>query len=118
MEGTKIAEEGKEGKGKIPFVLNKESSEIHPIIKKGDILFFDFSAKSEDGERVLLFSAITKNGKRIRFRGGDDKLFLGIFSNEKNAKLFTFQIILLLESVLGIRMSFSIKKETIIAVIS
>jgi len=121
MEGTKIAEEEKEGKGKIPFVLDKvvldkESSGIYSIIKKGDILLLDFSAKGENGERVLLFS-IKRKGERVPLKN-DDKLFLGIFSDEKDAKLFAFQTILLIESILGVRMSFSLKKETIVAVIS
>jgi len=115
MERVRVTE----GKSRIPFVIDdKESSiGIHPVLKKGDILFFDFSAKSEDGKRVLLFFAATKSGKRIRFRE-DDKIFLGIFPDEREAKSFAFQTISLLESILGVRMSFSIKKETIIAVIS
>jgi len=46
------------------------------------------------------------------------KLNCVIFSDEKDAKLFAFQTILLIESILGVRMSFSLKKETIVAVIS
>ena len=69
-------------------------------------------------EWAVLLSINTKNGKRIRFREGDDKLFLGVFPDKNDAKLFALQVVLLLESVLGIRMSFSIKKEMIIAVIS
>ena len=66
---------------------------------------------------MLLFSA-AKSGKKIRFNGGDDKLFLGVFSDKNDAKLFAFQIIIFLEKLLGVKMSFSIKKETIIAIIS
>jgi len=116
MERIKTATD--EEKLFVPDNDNRENSKICPKISRGDIFFFDFSPVNSEKERVLLLSVTTKNGKRIRFRGGDDKLFLGIFSNEKNAKLFTFQIILLLESVLGIRMSFSLRGEVVIAVIS
>jgi len=72
--------------------------------------FFDFSAKSEDGKRVvLLFYAITKNGERILFREGD-KIFLGTFSNKNDAKLFALQVIFILESVLGVRMDLPAKE--------
>ena len=99
---------------------NKENSKSRSsIIKKGNVLVFDFSGKSEDGKRVLLLSAIDeKSGKKICFNGGDDKLFLGVFSDKNDAKLFAFQIIIFLEKLLGVKMSFSIKKETIIAIIS
>ncbi len=100
---------------------NKENSKSSrsSIIKKGNVIIFDFSGKSEDGKRVLLLSVIDKkSGKKIRFNGGDDKLFLGVFSDKNDAKLFAFQIIIFLEKLLGVKMSFSIKKETIIAIIS
>ncbi|MCD6086280.1 hypothetical protein J7J37_01865 [bacterium] len=117
MERVRITEREKESK--IPFVLDsQEDSKICPKVSRGDIFFFDFSPVNSEKERVLLLSVTTKNGKRIRFREGDDKLFLGVFPDKNDAKLFALQVVLLLESVLGIRMSFSIKKEMIIAVIS
>jgi len=119
MERINKTATDEEKESRIPFVLdNQEGSKICPKVSRGDIFFFDFSSASERGKRVLLFSVITNNGKRIRFRGGDDKLFLGVFPHKKDAKLFTFQVILLLESILGIRTSLSLKKETVVAVIS
>jgi len=119
MERIRTTEKEKEKENRIPFILdNQEGSKIYPKISRGDIFFFDFSPVNSEKERVLLLSVTTKNGKRIRFREGDDKLFLGVFSDKNDAKLFTFQTILLLESILGVRMSLSLRGEVVIAVIS
>ena len=88
-------------------------SRICPIVKKGDVLIFDFS--SCGNERVLLLY-IVSDGKRIRF-GGDDKLFLGSFPSKNNAKMFTLQIVIFLEKILGVRMGIAMRKERIIAVV-
>ena len=120
MERLKIIKGEKEGR--IPSVFDQESSDsgIHPIIKKGDVLLFDFSAESEDGKRVLLFS-VKRKGERVLLRN-DDKMFLGVFSDKDETKSrvmeLIMELIILLETILGVRMSLSFKKEMVIAVIS
>ena len=107
--------------GRIPLILDQESSNsrIYSKIKKGDILLFDFSGRSEDGKRILLFS-IRRRGERVLLKN-DDKLFLGIFADDKNKiKTRVMELIIFLEAILDIRMSFSIdtKKGFIIAAVT
>ena len=91
-------------------------SRICPVVKKGDVFIFDFSfINDSEKKRVLLFS-IHRKGERIRLKG-DDKLFLGTFSNKNDIKSLLMQLIIFLEVILGIRMSISTKDDKVIAII-
>ena len=97
-------------------------SRICPIVKKGDVLIFDFSFISfindnEKKRRVLLFS-IHRKGRGIRLKGKrDNKLFLGAFSDKSSVKSLVMQLIIFLEVILGVRISISIKDDKVIAII-
>jgi len=124
LEGEGECEVSKQAleKSKIPLIVldpRNSKNEIRPKVSKGDILLFDFSPVNDKEERVLLFSATSpETGEKIYFKEGGDKLFLGVFYDKNEAKSFAFQIIFLIEALLGVKVSFSIKKDAIIAVIS